>query len=91
MEQHKDGIKVSLNLNELIVKYVIEVLDKFAEEHPKWKEEILCNLPQLCREVCIVIVRYLWRHGCKGFKTKTARICGISDDTVRNYENYIEP
>ena len=91
MEQHKDEIKVSLNLNELIVKYVIASLDEFATEHPTWKEEILCDLPQLCRDLCIVILRYLWRHKSKGIKTKTARICGISDDTVRNYENFIEP
>lgn len=91
MEQHKDEIKVSLNLNDLIVQYVKQLLDKFATEHPHWKEEILCDLPQLCRDLCIVIVRYLCRHNCKGHKTKAARICSISDDTVRNYEKFVAP
>ena len=82
---------VSLNLNDVVVKCVEVQLEQHAVQNPQSPFEIVCDLPKLCRDLCIVIMRYLWRHNCKGHKTKTAEICCIHRDSVRNYERFIEP
>ena len=82
---------VSLDLNNELTKTAEMLLEKHAAENPQSPFDIICDLPQLCRDLCIVILRFLWRHNCKGHKTKTAEICCIHRDSVRNYEKYIEP
>lgn len=82
---------VALNLNQELVECAELLLEKHVVENPQSPFDIICDLSQLCRDLCIVILRFLWRHNCKGHKTKTAEICCIHRDSVRNYENYIEP
>lgn len=91
MEQHKDNIKVALNLNEELTKTANILLEKHAAEHSQSKFEIICDLPQLCRDLCVIILRFLWQNRCKGYKTKTAEICSIHRHTVDNYEKFIDP
>lgn len=82
--------EVTLNLNEVIVQCVEQELDKHAQEHPNCPFKILCDLPKLCRDICVVIAHYLWRYQCKGYKTKTAEICCIHRHTVDNYTHFVE-
>lgn len=92
MNEHKESRnEVTLNLNEIIIDLVIIALEKHACEHPKCVAKIICDLPKLCHDLCLLILNYLWRHKCKGYKTQTARICCIHRDSVRNYEKFIEP
>lgn len=84
-------VNVSLNLNDELVQCAENLLEQHAENYPQSMFDIICDLPKLCRDLCLVILRFLWRHNCKGHKTKTAQICCIHRDSVRNYENFIEP
>ena len=83
--------EVTLNLNEGIIRYVEQALEKHAQEHPNCPFKILCDLPKLCRDLANVIMHFLNRHLCYGVKTKTAEICCISPKTQYNYEHYEEP
>lgn len=82
---------VALNLNEELLTYANYLLNRHAAINPQSPFDIVCDLPQLCRDLCLAILHYLWEHKCKKHKTRTAEICCIHRDTVRNYENYIEP
>jgi hypothetical protein len=82
---------VSLDLNEVLLECAEKELNQHGLNNPQSPFDIICDLPKLCRDLCMVILRYLWRNNCKGYKTKTAEICCIHRDSVRNYENYIEP
>ena len=83
--------EVTLNLNEDIIRYVEQTLEKHAQEHANCPFKILCDLPKLCRDLANVIMHFLNRHLCNGVKTKTAEICCISPKTQYNYEHYEEP
>ena len=83
--------KVSLNLNVILLQEVENQLEKHAAENPQSPFDIVCDLPALCRDICLAILRYLWKHKCKGHKTKTAEICCIHRHTVDNYDHFIEP
>ena len=83
--------EVALNLNDYLIQCLRTKLDAFAAQYPNSKFNILCDLPKLCRDICLTILHYLWEHQCKGHKTKTAEICCVSRETVRQYENFIEP
>ena len=89
MENQKPN--VALNLNAELVTYAIYLLDRHASINQQSPFDIVCDLSQLCRDLCLAILHYLWVHKCKKHKTKTAEICCIHRDTVRNYENYVEP
>ena len=90
MKEHQSIVKVSLNLNDELVNYAEYLLEKHIVENPQSPFDIICDLPKLCRDLCLTILRVLWRNGCKGHKTKTAEICCIHRDSVRNYEHFIE-
>ena len=91
MKERQSNVNVALNLNEQLAKCAVDLLEEHAVMNPQSKFDIVCDLPKLCRDLCLIILHYLWIHLCKGYKTKTARICCISDDTVRNYEKFVEP
>lgn len=81
---------VSLNLNDVLVECAEKELNQHALYNSQSAFDIICDLPKLCRDICLVILRYLWRNNCKGYKTKTAEICCIHRHTVDNYNNFIE-
>ena len=91
MKENQPKQKVVLNLNTELLTYAIRLLNQHASMNEQSPFEIVCDLSQLCRDLCLAILNYLWVHKCKKHKTRTAEICCIHRDTVRNYENYIAP
>jgi len=91
MKERQSYVKVSLNLNDELLKCAEELLEKHAVQNPQSPFDIICDLPQLCRNLCLLILHFLWQYGCKGHKTKTAEICSVSRETVRQYERFIDP
>ena len=82
-------IEVTLNLNEELVEYANNRLAQFRAKHKQCATNVVCDLPQLNRELCGAITNHLNILQYYGMKKKTARICCISPKTQYNYEHYI--
>ena len=84
-------IEVSLDLNEELRDYAVQRLAQFRTEHRICAANVLCDLPQLNRELCGAVCDHLNAIQYYGMKTKTAEICGIDRKTQYNYEHFIPP
>ena len=84
-------VKVSLDLNEELREYAVKLLAQFRTEHRDCAANVLCNLPQLNRDLCGAVCDHLNVIQYYGMKKKTADICGIDRKTQYNYEHFIPP
>lgn len=55
-------VKVSLDLNEELREYAVKRLAQFRTEHRDCAANVLCDLPQLNRELCGAVCDHLKRH-----------------------------
>ena len=68
-------VKVSLDLNEELREYAVKRLAQFRTEHRDCATNVLCDLPQLNRELCGAVCDHLNAIQYYGMKKKTADLC----------------
>ena len=68
-------VKVSLDLNEELREYAVKRLAQFRTEHRDCATNVLCDLPQLNRELCGAVCNHLNAIQYYGMKKKTADLC----------------
>ena len=89
MENQEKRVKLALNLNEELLAFALQRLAQFRTEHPSCAENVVCDLPQLNRDLCNAVGQHLNMLQVYGMKKRTAEICCISLRTQYNYEHFV--